>query len=102
MSRAVDEASAAAVDPANLDLPAPQQPAVGGDLARRAAPPDGDQLGMFAQQQGDLAVVPGADLLDQPPLKLQAPAEVDPSQQKRLDRGRLLLGFLRGGGHGGA
>ncbi len=102
LAGAVDEASAAAVDPADLDLPAPQQSAVGGDFTGRSAASDGNHPGVLAQQQRNLPVVPLADPADQPPLERKTPSVVDPSQQERLNGRRLLFGFLPGGGHGGA
>ena len=43
LAGAVHQAAAAAVDPADLDLPVPHQIALHGHLARRAATADGNQ-----------------------------------------------------------
>ena len=97
LARTVQEAAAAPVDPADLDLPALHQAAAAGHRGGRAAPADRNHRRVFAQQQGDLAVVAAADVADQSPLEFQAPGKLDLPQQERLDRGRRRR---NGGGDG--
>jgi hypothetical protein len=88
LARAMQQAAAPAVHPADLDLPAPQQVAFVGQIGGRAGPADRDNLRMLAQQQRYLAVVAVGRLRQEPLLQFQTLTEIDPAQQVCLDRGR--------------
>ena len=79
---------------------ASQQVTFQGQVRSRARPAHRNQVGMLAQQQGDLAIAAATDFIDQPQLKVQALRVVDRSQQVGMDHSRLRFS-LEGCRHGG-
>lgn len=88
LARAVYQATAASIGPADLDLSILHEPALHCHVARRTAPTDRDNGRMFAQQEDNLAVVAVATLLNQPLLEGQGRIEIDLAQQKCFQSGR--------------
>jgi hypothetical protein len=84
LARAMNEASTAAIHPADLNLPVADQAALHGDLARRATSADGDDRCVLAKQKDDLPIVAVSALDDQPLLEGQHPIKGTLPQQKRL------------------
>jgi SsrA-binding protein len=63
------------------------------DTGGRASAADGDDRGMFAHEEPNLAVVPLSRLVNQPVLQRQDPIELDAAQQVGLDGWRAGLGL---------
>ena len=95
MAGTMHEASAAPVDPTDLDLAVAHEATLHRDIAWRTAPADGDNGRMLANEQGDLPVVAVAALQQQPLLEVQRPKEVDLAQQEGFQGRRLRFDWGR-------
>src|SRR5207248_11399005 len=79
----VQQTAAPAVDPADLPLPGAQLVGVAQDVGAAALAADGDERGVFAEDQGGARAVAG-DLVDQPALQGQGGFEVNRAQEVDL------------------
>jgi len=84
----VNQTAAAAVDPADRDLPVLDKVALHGHIGGRTRSAYGDNGRMLAQQQDDLTVTAVAALVDQTLLEGQGGVEIDLAEQKRFEGGR--------------